>query len=564
MRGCILVAVSLLLCHVSVAETGVRRLPETLRVFSVQMPVTGDLDVNLTAIRQGIEEAAQAGARVAVFPETALSGFDRATIAALDWDALQTAMEAVAAAAAANDIYVIYGTATPSPHDRPYNSGMVIGLDGEEIFRYHKSFPEAWFEPGERLALFEIDGIPATMIVCHDSRFPELVRIPVIAGARICFYISYEINSLESALRKQEGYRAQLICRAAENGIWLVQSNGFGPLGGEALSLGESRIVDPGGVVVAQAPALEPATLTYDIVPAKARRGNALEGQQGKLLADWWNAGVEELEAVRNALRTPEARPPRGSDRLRLALMQAVPVKWDLEANFAAFLAYLDEAHDADIFITPECWLDGYAAPDKASTPEKLREVAQDLETSPYLKRVAEEARRRGMWICFGFTSLEEGALYNSAGLWNAEGALVGVYHKTHLQTHDLQFSPGAGLPVWETDWGTVGTMICADRRWPETARALRLQGARLILNPTYGMWHYGNQWWLRTRGYENQAFIAFAHPQVSFVVGPKGELRAKRVDTPGVMLCDINLAEARDDNHLRDRRPEIYGVIAE
>ena len=79
----------------------------------------------------------------------------------------------------------------------------------------------------------------------------------------------------------------------------------------------------------------------------------------------------------------------------------------------------------ADIFITPECWLDGYAAPDKKSTPEKLREIAQPLEGSKYLERVAAEAKKRSMYICFGFSSLEDGKIYNASGLWDNQGKLV-------------------------------------------------------------------------------------------------------------------------------------------
>ena len=101
--------------------------------------------------------------------------------------------------------------------------------------------------------------------------------------------------------------------------------------------------------------------------------------------------------------------------------------------------------------------------------------------------------------------------------------------------------------------------MICADRRWPEVARTLRLQGARLILNPSYGMHHEANEWWMRTRACENQCFVAFAHPRVSFVAGPDGNLAAKRAeDTPGVLVCDLDLSQAREDNHLADQRPEL------
>jgi predicted amidohydrolase len=262
----------------------------------------------------------------------------------------------------------------------------------------------------------------------------------------------------------------------------------------------------------------------------------------------------------------PTGQPEQSNSTvIRLALLHGVPKKWDLDANFQVFLNALEEADAkrADLLITPECWLDGYAAPDPESTPEKLRSVAQELMSSPYLKRVSEEARNRRMRICFGFTSIENGKIFNAAGLWDEAGKLIGVYHKTHLQKHDLQYSFGEGLPVWPTERGPVGILICADRRWPEAVRALRLQGARLILNPTYGFHGDLNEAIMRTRSYENQCFIAFAHPEESLVTGPRGQIVAKeKTNEPGVLCCEINLAEARDDNHLRDRRPELYGVL--
>jgi predicted amidohydrolase len=110
--------------------------------------------------------------------------------------------------------------------------------------------------------------------------------------------------------------------------------------------------------------------------------------------------------------------------------------------------------------------------------------------------------------------------------------------------------------------------MICADRRWPETARTLRLQGARLILNPTYGFFNDLNVAMMRTRSYENQCFIAFTHPQQSLVTDPRGAVVARQdaqeaeAREPHVLLCDIDMSQAKDDNHLQDRRPEIYAPI--
>ncbi|MCG3198195.1 MAG: Formamidase [bacterium] len=539
-----------------------------LRIASVQMELSNRIEDNLSRILRGIEEARVAGARVVVFPETALSGFDRETIQALNWEQLTNASLRIALAADANNLYVLYGTATESGKDRPFNSAVVIGPDGNEVFRYHKMVPEGWFEPGDRLALFKIDDVTCTMIICHDSRYPELVRLPAIAGARICFYPSYEINSLPSALQKMEGYRAQLIARAVENGIFLVQSNGIGGVPGSekgGIVLGHSRMVHPSGRVLVEAPALEDTTLVEDIDPEEATRGNCLKSPRIALLSDWWNEGLARLPNL-----PPEPAPTSKSilsstQVARLGLLRGVPRKWDLESNYKVFLEGVEKASEqgVDILITPECWLDGYAAPDPESTPERLREVAQDPNFSAYLKEVSALAKAKRMLICFGFTSLEGDKIYNSAGLWDREGRLIGIYHKTHLQTHDLQYAFGESLPVWPTEYGPVGIMICADRRWPETARALRLQGARLILNPTYGMCHEKNEMWMRTRGYENQCFIAFAHPEVGLVVDPKGDIAAK-ADTPGpdVLVCEVDLTRAKEDNHLRDRRPELYEAL--
>lgn len=290
----------------------------------------------------------------------------------------------------------------------------------------------------------------------------------------------------------------------------------------------------------------------------------------GKTLVGFVVLGVLNVVLTGPRARAADPDQTAARDQLRLALMRAVPEKWNLARNFQMFVTAVSlvAEQQVDVFITPECWLDGYASAADDSTPERLLEIAQPLDNSPYLRDVARLAKKHQMWICFGFTSRENGQPYNACGLWNQQGQLIGVYHKTHLQRHDLQYSPGASLPVWPTPWGTVGMMICADRRWPETVRTMRLKGARLILNPTYGFYNDLNEAMMRTRAYENQCFIAFTHPKQSLVTDPRGKVIAKQDASPGeanqprVLICDIDLSRAQDDNHLRDRRPEIYGPI--
>ncbi|MFC1737172.1 carbon-nitrogen hydrolase family protein [Candidatus Hydrogenedentota bacterium] len=252
---------------------------------------------------------------------------------------------------------------------------------------------------------------------------------------------------------------------------------------------------------------------------------------------------------------------------IRLGLIKAVPVKWDVEANWKTFemLARRGAERGAQLIVTPECFLDGYVSPvKKGFSKARLAKVSQPLRGPGYVKRARELARELAVHFVFGFSQKARNGSYNAAALINDSGKVLGVYHKTHLhaspkETHDLRYLPGKALNVWETSLGRIGIMICADRRWPETARTLKVKGAQLIANPTYGMCHLDNEWWMRTRSYENEIYIAFTHPEVSLITGPRGQVDAKlESNMPDILVHDIDL-----DNLPRDmfpyRRADIY-----
>lgn len=258
---------------------------------------------------------------------------------------------------------------------------------------------------------------------------------------------------------------------------------------------------------------------------------------------------------------------PPGNRVVRIGMLKAMPAKWDVEANWAVFEEQFARHRDfgLDVFVTPECFLDGYAVTEADWTVSKFRSVAQTVGESQYLRRVLDLARRSTTHIAFGFTEAKHGRFYNAALLAGRNGEILGTYYKTHLQNQDRRFAAGRDLPVFELDFGTVGLAICADRRWPETVRVLRLKGAEVCLMPTYGMSHLDNEWWMRTRSYENQMFVCFAHPAVAFIAGPKGQLDAKlQSSVPDVLIHEIDLATATGGNHLEDRRPELYGVLSD
>ena len=82
---------------------------------------------------------------------------------------------------------------------------------------------------------------------------------------------------------------------------------------------------------------------------------------------------------------------------------------------------------------------------------------------------------------------------------------------------------------------------------------------------PTYGMWHEENEWWMRTRSYENQMFVCFTHPSVSLITDPRGKVAAKlQSNVADVLIHTVDLTEAQDNNHLENRRPDLYDVLAD
>jgi len=253
--------------------------------------------------------------------------------------------------------------------------------------------------------------------------------------------------------------------------------------------------------------------------------------------------------------------------KLRVAQIRITPEKGDLDGNFSRLRSALRvlEKHRPDVVVTPECYLDGYVSTEESLTRRALRKFAIDPESSAYTREISDWCARRRTWLIFGCTRKTRAGVFNSALIFNRQGVHVGTYDKTHCQMHDLKYVPGDALPVFDSDFGTFGVMICADRRWPETARTLSLKGARVIFNPTYGMSCDLNLAMMRTRAYENEIFIAFTHPQESLITGPGGEVvvddrrRNRRFAVTVIDLAAVDKVHAGRHSHLKDRRADIY-----
>jgi predicted amidohydrolase len=274
-----------------------------IRVAAVQMRSTRDLEANVKKIDAHLTNCAKEGARVAVFPECALTGYyDDEFMQSITTKRLEAALQRVADSCCKHDIYAIVGTPTRDG-DRLYNSAVVITPQGEILARYHKiQLAEKWPTAGDELLVFTIDGVPASIIICHDERYPELVRLPVLAGARLVFCVSHE-----SGLDKESKlvpYRAQVQARAVENSVYVVQANA--PANTDSTgSHGQSRLIAPDGNVFKEASMFgeEIISATLDIEEATGHL--ARQSIERGPFGDWWRAGVAKVRIVEDG--TPKS-----------------------------------------------------------------------------------------------------------------------------------------------------------------------------------------------------------------------------------------------------------------
>jgi beta-ureidopropionase len=183
----------------------------------------------------------------------------------------------------------------------------------------------------------------------------------------------------------------------------------------------------------------------------------------------------------------------------------------------------------------------------------------------------------------------QAGVYYNTAAVIDADGTYLGKYRKTHIpHTYGFWekyfFKPGnLGYPVFQTRYGKVGVYICYDRHFPEGARALGLNGAEVVFNPSATVAGLSQYIWKLEQpahAVANGYFVAASNRVgteppwnigkfygTSYVVDPRGNFLAigsEDKDELVVATCDLALIEEvrRTWQFFRDRRPEMYGDL--
>ena len=204
-------------------------------------------------------------------------------------------------------------------------------------------------------------------------------------------------------------------------------------------------------------------------------------------------------------------------------------------ANVEQFSAVVRQAADQkpDIICFPE----GMTV---VGTGRKYADVSESI-PGPTTQALGQLARELNSYIVAGIFERVAPAVYNTAVLIDRRGNVAGTYRKTHLPREEWEggIAPGDSYPVFETDFGKVGLMICWDVQFPEPWRALALQGAELVLLPIWG----GSDTLLRARAIENHAFIvSSSYDLMSWIVAPDGKILAEANKTAPVATAEIHL----------------------
>jgi len=181
------------------------------------------------------------------------------------------------------------------------------------------------------------------------------------------------------------------------------------------------------------------------------------------------------------------------------------------------------------------------------------------------------------------------GVYYNTAAMIDADGSYVGKYRKTHIPHtsgfwEKYFFKPGnMGYPVFQTRYAKVGIYICYDRHFPEGARALGLNGAEIVFNPSATVAGLSQYLWKLEQpahAVANGYFVAASNRVgteapwnigkfygTSYIVDPRGNFLATASEDKDELVtatCDLEMIEEvrRVWQFYRDRRPDAYGDL--
>jgi len=218
-------------------------------------------------------------------------------------------------------------------------------------------------------------------------------------------------------------------------------------------------------------------------------------------------------------------------------------------------------------------------------------EAVEKIPDGPTTKLMQELAKQHNMVIIVPIYEEEiTGIYYNTAAVIDADGKYLGKYRKNHIPHvnpgfwEKFYFRPGnLGYPAFDTAYARIGVYICYDRHFPEGARALGLNGAEIVFNPSATVAGLSEYLWKLEQpahavanGYFVGAINRVGHEMPwdigefygqSYFCDPRGQIIAQAPrDQDAIVVADLNLDLIREVRNtwqfFRDRRPDSYGQL--
>lgn len=258
------------------------------------------------------------------------------------------------------------------------------------------------------------------------------------------------------------------------------------------------------------------------------------------------------------------------------------------EAMINKHIPYIEKAGEAGVQIL--CLQEIFTTPYFCPGQDSAWYAAAESVPGPTTERMAEYAKKYEMvMIVPVFESEQAGFLYNTAAVIDSDGTYLGKYRKSHIPHtagfwEKFFFRPGnLGYLVFKTRYATIGVYICYDRHFPEGARALGLNGAEIVYNPSATVAGLSQYLWkieqpahATANGYfmgcinrvgEEKPWNIGRFYGTSYFVDPKGQILAQASeDKDELLVAELDLDvidEVRATwQFFRDRRPETYGDL--
>jgi len=260
------------------------------------------------------------------------------------------------------------------------------------------------------------------------------------------------------------------------------------------------------------------------------------------------------------------------------------------ESMLEKHLKYTEEAHKKGVKIL--CYQEIFNGPYFCAEQETCwYDTAESIPDGPTVKKMQEVAKKYDMVLVVPIYEVENtGVYYNTAAVIDADGTYLGKYRKNHIPHvapgfwEKFYFKPGnLGYPVFHTKYATIGVYICYDRHFPEGARALGLNGAEIVFNPSATVAGLSEYLWkleqpahAAANGYFIGAInrVGTEAPWnigefygSSYFCDPRGQIvqQASR-DKEELIVADLDLDQIKEVRNTwqfyRDRRPETYDTL--